>query len=337
MKQKRKHQMNQQSSNDNSSMVAVLTGSTSGFGRQLALLLSAIGATVIISGLRKALGDKVVTECLDRGAASAMYVETDIRSEESVKNLFDTTKKVYGKVTHAFLNAGIATMGNYVFDKEITEEDSFLDIINTNVLGTTYCSRHAFRTINSSVAASFCNGSGMEAEAGFTPLAIYTSSKSYVDSLARSAAVFYDQHKIRSYTISPSVYMQHDTNFEWNYVSERETFSNICNPILADYAGDPKDVAEVVVSLLDGTTTYGNGSNIGCEGPFTYSVHERYQRLYDPVFFGRGTPPIPLDCLKNKLGEKLDVSEYDIEQIHKDYMTSPRRVAAAEVEAIRRK
>jgi NAD(P)-dependent dehydrogenase (short-subunit alcohol dehydrogenase family) len=137
---------------DNHDMVAVIVGSTSGFGRLVARDLSSKGATVVISGRRHALGNKVVQECTERGAQDATFIHTDICDESSVEHLFGSTMKKYGRDTHVFINAGICEPGsNYVTD---TTSDRFMKMIDTNTKGTTYSTRYAFGSIQASLSSS---------------------------------------------------------------------------------------------------------------------------------------------------------------------------------------
>ena len=94
---------------------------------------------------------------------------------------------------------------------------------------------------------------------------------------------------------------------------------SVVNPVLKDYSGDARDVANVVLAMMDGTTKWKSGSNVGCEGPFTYDAHERYKLMYTPEAFGIASPEIPLSSLCNALGAPVAVTKDDLQQIHDDY------------------
>lgn len=158
------------------------------------------------------------------------------------------------------------------------------------------------------------NGLANILPAGDATFAVYTSTKSYVDALARASTAFHKQHGIRTYAISPSVYKTGVT-----LADGADGISNIVNPIMKDYTGDAVDVAKVVEAMFDGTTNWKAGDNVGCEGPFTYNVDERYKRMYDPDSFGIASPPLPLDVLHNHLGVKVSIGEQDIKRIHYEY------------------
>lgn len=160
---------------------------------------------------------------------------------------------------------------------------------------------------------------------------IYTSTKAYVERLARASTAFNvtregseeedkpgNSRKIRSYAISPSMYRSGMNDPK----DGADAVGDIVNLILKDFSGDPSDVAKVVLSMFDGTTRWAVGDNVCCEGPYTYSTRERYGMMYDPVCFGVASPPIPLQCLRNAHGEPVSVTPADIQRVHDKYKAS---------------
>jgi len=150
--------------------------------------------------------------------------------------------------------------------------------------------------------------------AGNTIFGIYASTKSYVDALARASTAFHKHHSIRTYAVSPSAY-------ETGMADEgSDDVGSVVNPNIKDYTGDAVDVAKVVEAMFDDTTNWKAGDNVGCEGPFTYNVDERYKLMYDREHFGVASPnKLPLDTFCDYLGIKVSLTDKDIEQIHEDY------------------
>ena len=94
---------------------------------------------------------------------------------------------------------------------------------------------------------------------------------------------------------------------------------SVVNPLIKDYTGDAVDIANVVLAMFDNTTKWKSGSNVGCEGPYTYDVHERYKIMYLPESFSIASPPIPITSLCNHLGEPANVTQDDLDRIYKEY------------------
>ena len=287
---------------DMSKAVCVITGSNSGFGMEVAKSIARQGGAVVISGRRATMNEKVKAECESLGGR-AIAVVTDVSNNESVKNLFAKTKEAFGDITHVFVNAGVfpTSSPNYVTDDDDLAIQEIEQQININVKGAMFTARNAFKTLvdqgnggcvvfTSSVGGSMANGCGEILPAGNTIFNLYTSCKTFVDSIARGSTTFLKDHNIRTYTISPSVYA---TGMNGG-VGDDDTGS-VVNPLLKDYSGNASDVAKVVISMMDNTTTWKSGTNVGCEGPYTYNVHERYKIMYEPESFGIASPPIPLE------------------------------------------
>ena len=85
--------------------VAIVTGGATGIGRATSLLFARHGARVVIGDLNPE-GAKIA-ELIKSDGADALFVKTDVREAEHVKNLVATTVKTYGALHYAFNNAGI--------------------------------------------------------------------------------------------------------------------------------------------------------------------------------------------------------------------------------------
>ena len=318
-----------------SQSVCVITGSNSGFGLEVAKMVAKVGGSVVITGRTTKKNETVRQECLDLGASNAIAVTLDVSDPKSVKQMFEQTKQQIGRpITHVFINAGVfpTSCENYALEED---DDVALDEINKtidiNIKGVMYTSRYAFKTLveqnqggcvvfTSSVGASMSNGCADILPAGNTIFNLYTSTKTFVDSIARGSTTFLKDHGIRTYTVSPSCYISGMNGNEGD-----DDTGSVVNPLLKDYSGDPKDVASVVFKMMDGTTRWSNGSNVGCEGPFTYDVHQRYKIMYEPESFGIASPPIPLQSLCDASGQPVTVSTEDLKTIHDEYKAGKKR------------
>src|SRR5256714_12738029 len=83
---------------------ALVTGSTSGIGRAVAVALAREGAAVVVTGRDRARGDAVATEITDAGGA-AHFVATDLHDEAACTALVDETASRLGGLTVLVNNA----------------------------------------------------------------------------------------------------------------------------------------------------------------------------------------------------------------------------------------
>ena len=86
----------------------LVTGSTDGLGRELALALAADGAHVIVHGRNAERGRAVVDEITRSGKGSATFIAADFASLQATRDFADTIAKNYPKLDLLVNNAGIA-------------------------------------------------------------------------------------------------------------------------------------------------------------------------------------------------------------------------------------
>lgn len=89
---------------------AVVTGSTDGLGRALALALAADGAHVIVHGRNVERGQAVVDEITASGKGSARFIAADFASMQAVREFADMIAREYPKLDLLVSNAGIALL-----------------------------------------------------------------------------------------------------------------------------------------------------------------------------------------------------------------------------------
>jgi NAD(P)-dependent dehydrogenase (short-subunit alcohol dehydrogenase family) len=118
--------------------IAIVTGSSSGNGRAIALVLSAAGATIVCSDLEKkarkeGYEDDIEIDTDDviqnRGGKSR-YVQTDVRYAQEVENLVAQTVSVFGRLDIIVNNAGVLA-GGYTIVDETEEKYDFVMSVNT--------------------------------------------------------------------------------------------------------------------------------------------------------------------------------------------------------------
>lgn len=86
--------------------VAVVTGGASGIGEATVRLFAQEGAKVVIADFSER-GEEVVADLKAQGF-EALFVKTDVTSEEDVKNMVAKTVETFGSLDVMYANAGIA-------------------------------------------------------------------------------------------------------------------------------------------------------------------------------------------------------------------------------------
>ena len=86
--------------------VAIVVGSTSGIGAEIARRFAFEGAMVVVSGRRTELGEAVVKEILD-GGGKAVYQKTDVRDPEQCRALCQRAEDDFGGLDSLGYSSGI--------------------------------------------------------------------------------------------------------------------------------------------------------------------------------------------------------------------------------------
>jgi NAD(P)-dependent dehydrogenase (short-subunit alcohol dehydrogenase family) len=94
--------------------IALVTGSTDGLGREVALRLAALGATVIVHGRNRERGNDVVRAIAAAGRGNAVFYPADLASLDQTRALAETIRANHDRLDILINNAGIWTDGDDV-------------------------------------------------------------------------------------------------------------------------------------------------------------------------------------------------------------------------------
>lgn len=115
--------------------VAIITGASSGIGRELALQLADGGAWLALAARNEAGLNEVGVLCRERGGR-ALVVPTDVSVNHQCRDLIDATVSEYGRIDTLINNAGISMWSRF---DELETLEFFDTIMRVNYLGAVYC------------------------------------------------------------------------------------------------------------------------------------------------------------------------------------------------------
>jgi 3-oxoacyl-[acyl-carrier protein] reductase len=163
--------------------VAVVTGSSSGIGKAIALRFGEEGAKVVVAARRKALCEETANQICRQGG-EAFVVQTDISHETQVHTLYDKAVQQYGRVDIAVHNAGIFG-GRRIAE---TTTQAFDEVMNVNLRGMFFCCRVAFKHMKTHAGGIIINMSSVAGVQAWTGTGIYSASKHGVMALTKALA-----------------------------------------------------------------------------------------------------------------------------------------------------
>src|SRR5438876_8752377 len=182
-----------------SSPVVLITGALTGIGRAAALIFAQEGARVVVSGRRDKQGQELVAELQALGA-EAIFVRTDVRKDEDVRNLVDQTVKRFGRLDIAINNAGTEGLPGLVTDQTA---ESYAATFDTNVMGVLLSMKHELRVMLPQGSGSIVNISSTYGRTGGAGASVYAASKHAVEGLTKSAALEAAGSGVRVNVVAP--------------------------------------------------------------------------------------------------------------------------------------
>ena len=179
--------------------VAIISGAASGMGAEEARLFAREGASVVVADITDDDGEAVAREIEDSGG-EAVFVHTDVTSEESWRHAVETTIERYGKVDILVNNAGISSG---IFSDPL-DVDGWSRIMDVNATGVYLGTRAVIPAMQEARAGSIVNISSiMGFVAGDYGHPAYHASKGAVRIFTKATAVRYGPDGIRANSVHP--------------------------------------------------------------------------------------------------------------------------------------
>ena len=167
--------------------VAVITGAGSGIGRSAALHLFKDGYSVALAGRRlEPLEESISLAGVDD--ARAIAVPTDVGDTDAIANLFEETKKAFGREDVLFNNAGIGSPRMPI--DELPVED-WKRVVDTNLTGSFVCAQHAIRMMKeqSPQGGRIINNGSISAYVPRPEAVAYTATKHAITGLTKQISL----------------------------------------------------------------------------------------------------------------------------------------------------
>jgi short-subunit dehydrogenase len=125
----------------------VLTGASSGIGRELALQLAGQGARLALAARRREPLEQVAGECRLRGAPQAVAIPADVGEEEQSRRLVEAALADLSRLDTLILNAGL-TM--WTLFEELETLKPLQEIMRVNYFGAVYPTYYALPHLKAS-------------------------------------------------------------------------------------------------------------------------------------------------------------------------------------------
>src|SRR5487761_2147517 len=187
--------------------VAVVTGAGGGIGREIAIMMAAAGAKVIIADIGASLSGEGASATPaeqtrqmieQKGGAAAICTES-VAAWSSAQKIIQAAMDNFGRVDAVVNNAGI--LRDVIFHK--MTEDDWLSVIAVHLSGAFFVSRAAAEHYRKQESGTFVHMSSTSGLIGNFGQANYSAAKLGITALSKSIALDMQRYNVRSNCIAP--------------------------------------------------------------------------------------------------------------------------------------
>lgn len=235
---------------------ALITGSSSGIGKAIAMKLANDGYNIGINyAHNKDAALTVAAEIRNLGAVAEVF-QADVGKTTELKAMFHDFTNAFGAINLLVNNAGITRCRPLI---EVTEE-LFDEICNTNFKSHYFLTQYAARNmIEQRIHGNIINITSIHQQTAMPETSVYGSFKSAFAKFTHHAAVELAPYGIRVNAVAPGA-----INTSHNPLSERAQY--LASRVPMGRLGLPEEIASVVSFLVSEAASYINGANILVDG-----------------------------------------------------------------------
>jgi len=244
--------------------VALITGASSGIGRETALLFAKEGAHIVVVDVNDAGGHETV-QLIKQASGQAVYVHADVSRAADCQKMVEGAEETFGKLDILFNNAGI--MHPKDDDAVNTEEDVWEMTLAINLKGVFLGCKYGIPALRRAGGGSVINTASFVAVLGAaTPQIAYTASKGGVLALSRELAIVHARENIRVNALCPGPLR---TDLLMNYLNTDEKKNRRLVHIPMGRFGEAREMAKAALFLASDNSSYLTGSTFLMDGGIT--------------------------------------------------------------------
>ena len=245
--------------NDLKGKRALVTGAGKGIGRGIALSLAQAGADLFLHYRSEVAEAKSLhKEIIDLGR-SAEIVQSDLSNDTELNHMFDTIRKIWGKLDIAVNNAG---WDPGYMDLNTITSDLYRKLCDINIKGTLFCCLREIELMRSNVSGgSIINIGSVQQDTSVPGRTLYAMSKGAIHSMTGQLALECGPLGIRVNNIAPGY-------IEVERMSNVDGFNrdDVADDIPIRRIGNVSDVGEFAVYLATDAAEFLTGQTLIIDG-----------------------------------------------------------------------
>lgn len=259
--------------------IAIITGSSQGIGRGIAIGLAGAGANVTVNCNQNVDKANSVANKVRELGHRALVVKSDVSKRSDVDRMVKLTLEEFGKIDILVNNAGILIPGRM---EQLREED-WDRVIDVNLKGVFLsCQAVGRHMIESKSGGSIINVASISAHTPEVNAGAYTPSKAGVIGLTRLLAIEWARYGIRVNALNPGPVL---TPLQRKSYPSEKLLKTRNNAVPMNRHGTPEEMARLAVFLASDEASYITGADINVDGGSSVSmfhlVHKLAQTHYE--------------------------------------------------------
>lgn len=246
--------------------VALVTGAARrrGIGRGIAIVLARAGADVAVNDVAAAEEGQERVRELQAMGRRGVFVESDVRSPQAVRAMFDRVEETLGPVDVFVNNAGVCVWQDMVD----VDQSAFDHIMGVNLKGAMFaCREAASRMVRRERGGSIVIISSVHAQMPFPTMSIYGATKSGLRALSDNLALELAPHGITVNHVGPG-WVDSDINNASPDLQTDEDRARTIAAIPLHRPADPEEIGQAVRYLVSDAGRYVTGAYIRVDGGF---------------------------------------------------------------------
>ncbi len=241
---------------------AIVTGSSRGIGRAIAVAYARAGARVVITS-RKADACRAVVDQIKTEGLEAMAIPCNISSKEQIHALVDQTEAAYGPADVLVCNAAV---NPYYGPMSEIPDDAFAKVLDVNIRSNLWLVNRVAPGMAKRGGGSVVIISSIAGLTGSRVLGAYAISKAADMQLARNLALEWGKQGVRANCIAPGLVK---TDFAKALWDNPDTLAAALASSPLNMIGEPEDIAGAALLLGSDAGRFITGTTLVVDGGAT--------------------------------------------------------------------
>jgi len=241
--------------------VALVTGSSRGVGRAIALAYAKEGAKVVVNYTSNEKAAKEVAEAINQIGSQAIVVRADVAKREEADSLVQTAIDEFGRIDILVNNAGYTRPAMML---KMTEEQ-WDEVVDIHLKGAFLCSQAAGRQMKEQNNGKIINVTSVAGLIGTVGQINYSAAKGGIISMTKSIARELARYNVCANVISIGILAM---GMSEKITTDEKLKEIYMNRILLKRFGQPEDVSPAFVFLASDESKYITGQLLCVDGGY---------------------------------------------------------------------